>query len=130
MHRRFRKIRICESKKQKQNKENILISERVKLKKEMKSKKLDAEMKEKIEQRIKEIEEDIGSKYVDDYHKEIIKTIEGLGGDETALDGSGRRRLWTLLKRKFPKNSSSFPVGKKDRKGNLITNHEGLKKLY
>ena len=25
---------------------------------------------------------------------------------------------------------SSFPVGKKDIKGNLITNHEGLKKLY
>ena len=64
----------------------------------MKSKVLDAEMKKKIEQRIKEIEEDIGSKVVDDYHKEIIKTIEGLGGDETALDGSGRRRLWTLLK--------------------------------
>ena len=41
----------------------------------MKSKVLDAEMKKKIEQRIKEIEEDIGSKVVDDYHKEIIKTI-------------------------------------------------------
>ena len=117
-------------KKKKENKENILISERVKLKNEMKSKALYAEMKEKIEQRIKEIEEDIGNKVVDDYHKEIIKTIEGLGGDETALDGSGRRRLWTLLKRKFPKINSSFPVGKKDRKGNLITNHEGLKKFY
>ena len=112
------------------NTENNLIYERVKLRNEIKSKTIDEDMKEKIEQRIKQIEEDIGSKVVNDYHKEIIETIEGLGGDETALDGSGRRRLWTLLKRKFPKIKSSFPVGKKDRKGNLITNHEGLKKLY
>ena len=60
----------------------------------------------------------------------IIETIEGLGGDDTSLDGSGRKKLWNLLKRKFPKVQSTFPVGKKDEKGNLITNHIGLKKLY
>ena len=39
-------------------------------------------------------------------------------------------KLWGLLKKKLPKVSSAIPVGKKDRKGNLITNHKGLKKLY
>ena len=34
------------------------------------------------------------------------------------------------MKRKFTKVKSAIPVGKKDRKGNLITNHQGLKKLY
>ena len=87
-------------------------------------------MKKRIEDRIKEIERDIGNEVVDDYHKEIIETIEGLGGDDTSLDGSGRKKLWNLLKRKFPKVQSTFPVGKKDEKGNLITNHIGLKKLY
>ena len=67
---------------------------------------------------------------MNNYHKEIVGTIKGLGGDETALDGSGRKKLWSLLKRKCPKIKSTFPVGKKDRKGNLITNHLGLKNLY
>ena len=31
---------------------------------------------------------------------------------------------------KSPKVQSAIPVGKKDRKGNLITNHKGLKQLY
>ena len=55
---------------------------------------------------------------MNNYHKEIVGTIKGLGGDETALDGSGRKKLWSLLKTKCPKIKSTFPVGKKDRKGN------------
>ena len=38
--------------------------------------------------------------------------------------------MWKLLKKKFPKMLTAIPVGKKDRKGNIITNHEGLKHLY
>ena len=87
-------------------------------------------MKVKIEERIKQIEEEIGNKIVGDYHKDIMETIKEFGGDETSLDGSGRNKLWEVLKKKFPKIQSTFPVGKKDRKGNLITNHRGLKKLY
>ena len=64
------------------------------------------------------------------YHKEIIDTLEKFGGDEHNLSGSGRKHLWELLKRNYPKQLASVPVGKKDRSGNIITNHEGLKKLY
>ena len=63
-------------------------------------------------------------------NKVIIETLKGLGGDETCLDGSGRKKLWGLLKKKCPKVQSAIPVGKKDRKGNLTTNHKGLKQLY
>ena len=127
LHKCFRKVRICENKKKSENNENTLIRERIELKK---TKPIDEEMKEKINERIKQIEMEIGNEIVDNYHKEIIDTIKGLGGDETCLDGSGRKRLWGLLKKKCPKVRSTVPVGKKDRKGNVITNHKGLKKLY
>ena len=38
--------------------------------------------------------------------------------------------MWKTLKKHYPKVSSSIPVGKNDHKGNIITDHEGLKKLY
>ena len=72
-------------------------------------------MKLKIKHRIEEIEKKIGDEVVDSYHKEIIETIKGFGGDETSIDGSGRKKLRSLLKRKFPKIQAAIPVGKKDR---------------
>ena len=129
LHKCFRNIRICQKKKIIESSENNLIKERIKLKNEEKSDVITDQMKQKIEVRIKEIENEIGDKVVESYHKEILETIQGLGGDQTSLDGSGRKKLWSLLKRKFPKIQSAFPVGKKDRKGNLITNHLGLKQL-
>ena len=119
----FRKVRICENKKKSESAKSNLIRERINLKKEVKSKIIDEDMKNKIEERIKEIEKDIGNEIVDNYHKEILEAVKDLGGDETGIDGSGRRRIWNVLKRKRPKIKSSVPVGKKDRKGNLISNH-------
>ena len=127
MYKCFRKVRISGKQEKSANNENNLLRERINLKK---ANPIDDEMKKKIEERIAAIEKEIGNKVVDDYHKEIIDTVKGLGGDETCLDGSGRKKLWGLLKQKLPKVSSTIPVGKKDRKGNLITNHKGLKKLY
>ena len=130
LHKCFRKVRIVRNKKKSKNDEKDLIQERIKLKNEAKKVVIDEAMKQQIEIRITQIENEIGNKVVESYHKEIIETIDEIGCDETALDGSGRNKLWKLLKRKFPKIQSSIPVGKKDRKGNLITNHAGLKKLY
>ena len=53
-----------------------------------------------------------------------------MGGDKQNLNGGGRRAIWNILKRKYPKNDIAVPVGKKDRAGNIVTNHEGLKHLY
>ena len=128
LHKCFRKNRICERKKK--NITGELIEERLKLKNEVKENKIDEEMKNKIELRISQIEETIGNKVVEDFHKEIKEAIDSLGGDETSLNGSGRQQIWKLLKKKFPKAQAQFPVGKKDQKGHLITNHLGLKQLY
>ena len=46
------------------------------------------------------------------------------------MNGTGRKNLWKYLKRKYPKSVPAVPVGKKDKFGNVITNHEGLKQLY
>ena len=59
----------------------------------------------------------------------VVETLKELG-DGNDLNGSGRKKLWRLLKKKFPKSSHAVPVGKKDNKGNLITNHKELKHLY
>ena len=53
-----------------------------------------------------------------------------LGGDGQHLNGSGRKNMWEILKIKYPKILPAVPVGKKDKAGNMITNHEGLKDLY
>ena len=126
----FRKIRICKKKNINDNTEKSLIKERIDLKKEIKSTIMTEELRHKIEERIQDIEKEIGNKVVESYHKEILDTIKDLGGDESSLDGSGRNKMWAMLKRKFPKTECVIPVGKKDRKGNIITNHMGLKHLY
>ena len=38
--------------------------------------------------------------------------------------------MWKLLKKMFPKISPAVPVGKRDKSGNIITNHNSLKHLY
>jgi hypothetical protein len=87
-------------------------------------------MKIKIEERISQIEQEIGNEISERYHKEIVETLREFGGDEHNLNGSGRKKLWEKLKQKYPKCAPSVPVGKKDRAGNLISNHAGLKDLY
>ena len=59
-----------------------------------------------------------------------METLQTFGGDEQNLNGSRRKALWEVLKRKYPKCLPSVPVGEKDRFGNIVTNHEGLKNLY
>ena len=61
---------------------------------------------------------------------EIVDTLRKIGGDNQYLNGSGRNKIWELLKKNFPKFNSTVPVGKKDKSGKIVTNHENLKKLY
>ena len=123
----FRKIKIV--KKKEISKTDNLLKERVLLKNDMKSSVIDDDMKEKIEKRIKVIEDEIGDDIANENCKVVLDTLKKLG-DSSNLNGSGRKQLWRLLKRKFPKTSQAVPVGKKDGKGNLVTNHDELKKLY
>ena len=123
----FRKIRIVSKKET--SKTEKLLTERVKLKKNVKCFNIDENMREKIRERIRQIEEDIGEDVAKDNFKVVVETLKELG-DGSNLNGSGRKNLWKLLKKKYPKSSHAVPVGKKDNKGNLITNHKELKHLY
>ena len=45
-------------------------------------------MKIKIEERIKQIENEIEDKVAEDFYKEIIEALKYIGGDDMALSGS------------------------------------------
>ena len=128
LHKCFRKVRVAQNSGKNKLKSD-LIQERIDMINEEKIT-IDEDIKAKMNIRIKEIEEKIGDEIAESYYKEIIDTIEALGGDHHNLNGSGRSELWKLLKRKVPKNAPIIPIGKKDKAGNLITNYEGLKSLY
>ena len=126
----FRKVRITNSKKKTNTRTDDLLFARIKLQKQAKEVLTNEEMKGKIEERIRQIEKDIEKEVSEEYIKEVVDSLKALGGEKHSLGGKGRKQMWNLLKNKCPKRSSSVPVGKKDKRGNLITNHEGLKQLY
>ena len=59
-----------------------------------------------------------------------METLRELGDEDNSIGGERRKKMWKVLKRNFPKITNAVPVGKKDGKGNIITNHESLKNLY
>ena len=122
----FRKIRVVDNKKQ----EKDLVHERLELKAKLKKPGVSEEIKIEMNDKIVEIEEKIGNDIADKYHREIVDSINALGGDHKNLNGSARIELWKILNKKIPKNSPTVPVGKKDVFGNIVTNYEGLKNLY
>ena len=127
LHKCFRKVRVI--KKKSTIKIDDMLKERVKLKKELKSNNINEEMKLKIENKIKELEENIGEDVINENHKEILDTVKELG-DGHEFNSLERRQLWKVLKRKYPKNLNAVPVGKKNSNGEIVTRHKELKILY
>ena len=76
-----------------------------------------------IKERITEIQEEIG-KVAQTYHREILEIVNKFGGDKTHLNGSGRKKFWNLLKRKYPKcwpnGHHTFPLVKKIEQETLL----------
>ena len=110
----FKKIRVVNNEKKRTVNEKLL-EERLELKKERKLDKISEELKKKIEERIVQIEEEIGEDISTKYAEEITETLTKLGGDGKNLNGSGRRQLWKILKKYYPKILPTVPMGKKDR---------------
>ena len=100
----FRKVRVVNNKKKRSRNEKLL-EERVELKKEIKLPSISVEMKIMIEDRISKIEEEISKEISEKYVDEIVETLKNLGGDDQNLNGSGRKKLWEMLKSKYPKFS-------------------------
>ena len=109
---------------------NSMITERIKNKQELKKVDITEEVREKIKIRIQQIEDEIEKEVTEEYQKELFETLKELGGAGDCIGGDQRKKMWKVLKSHYPKISPSIPVGKKDIKGNIITNHEGLKQLY
>merc|ERR1712240_34100 len=59
-----------------------------------------------------------------------MTSIRELGSKGSDLKGEGRTKMWKILHKYYPKHLNAVPVGKKDRSGNIITNHKELKHLY
>ena len=119
----FRKVRVVKKKKEAQ-KCNKIMEEKRKLEKDNKNKVVTEEIKSDIVNRIKQIEKDIEKEITEENIKETVEAIKSLSGSNKS------KEMWKLLKNNYPKILPAVPVGKKDRSGNLITNHEGLKHLY
>ena len=132
IHKCFKKVRIVSKKKIEENKRRIFdkLKERTQLKKELKAVNITEEIREEIEKRIKLIEEEMERDISEENIKHMMDTLRELGGEENSLSGNGRKKMWKLLQKNYPKILSAVPVGKKDKKGNIVTNHEGLKHLY
>ena len=106
------------------------LKERTQLKKELKAVNIAEEIREEIEKQINVIEEEMERDVSEENIKHMMDTLRELGGEENSLSGNGRKKMWKLLQKNYPKILSAVPVGKKDKKGNIVTNHEGLKHLY
>ena len=127
----FKKVRIISNKKQEEKSLKKELFERVSLQKELKSGTCDEDIRNRIKNRIIEIEDGIENKIGHGNIKEMVQILRELGGNETGLGPNGRNKMWKILKEKFPTRASQdVPIGKKDKSGNVITNHEGLKHLY
>ena len=125
----FKKIRIVKNGKKNLSKVN-LIKEHNDLKKRVKNIDISNETRNQIKIRISQIEEGIADNISEEHLEDIVITLKKLGGDNQNLNGSGRNKIWELLKNNFPKCKASVPVGKKNKSGIMVTNHENLKKLY
>ena len=126
LHKCFRKVRIV--KKKSIIKTDILLKQRLKLKNKMKVTS-DEEVKRTIQKQINDIEDELGEEVVNENYKLIVETAKDLG-DGSDLNGLERQKFWKVLKNKFPKNLHAVPVGKNDRDGKIVTEHEELKHLY
>ena len=87
-------------------------------------------IKSLVEKKIHQIEQVLGENISEEYRKEIVETLKILGDDTYSINGSGRKQLWSLLKKNYPKTNPAIPVGKRNNEGKMITDHVQLKHLY
>ena len=111
LHKSFKKVKI-QNDDSKRGVCKELVDEHTDLKKKLKVLQTEEE-KEEVEERIKEVEENIGDDLANEYKNEIISTINKFGGDSKRLTGSGRNKVWQVIKKKFTKQAATIPVGEK-----------------
>ena len=82
---------------------------------------------ERDEEEIELIEEQVAEKCQEENRRKVMVNF----GEMDGLDGNlVHRGIWKTKKKFFPKIKPSLPVGKKNQKGQLITNPEEWKNIY
>ena len=128
----FKKVRIVQKKRKDIEKKKIFekMNEMKVMKKDLASKEITVEDKMKLEERIEKMEKELEKEVSEEYISDAMETLRELGGQEDEISGEGRKKMWKKLKEMYPKVQPAVPVGKQDKSGNIVTNHESLKQLY
>ena len=116
----FKKVRVTNKQKVKKSEIDVLLDRRKKLK----NRQL---ISEKDEDEIDEIEQKISEKCQERNKNKVVEAF----GELNDVDGNlAHQGIWKAKQKFSPKIKPSLPVGKKNLKGQLITNPDELKNLY
>ena len=119
----FRKIRVTSSKRKESSEISKLLDERRQLVRKL-ARNPDLE---EVRGKVHLIEQKIGGE-VSERNKQLVS--ENLAAFGAQNGGTNIAGAWALKKKIRPKNKAAVPVGKKDVKGNIVTDQHGLKSLY
>ena len=120
-HESFSKIRITNKVKETE------VSKLMKQRTDLKSRKDVSIQDEVLDLEIEILEKKISKLVAEENRNKVFNNFENLANTDGSTNTNG---MWKLKKQIFPKNPPSLPSAKKDSKGNLISSHEELKKLY
>ena len=120
-HESFTKIRITNKVKETE------ISRSLKQRSDLINKMESSTHQEDLLDDLKALEERIVSEVAVDNRNKVMDNFQKLANTDGSTNING---MWKMKKRIFPKNPPSLPTAKKDSKGNLISSHDELKKLY
>ena len=82
---------------------------------------------EDIKEKLGKVEETIADLIGKENRDKILNNFKKFS-DTT--DSVSRLGVWAVVRKVFPKISTSVPMGKRDHKGKIITNPIGLKSIY
>ena len=116
----FKKVRITNKPRKNNSILNVLLDRRSTLKKK-------ENKDEKDDDEILNLEALIAEECQDENKKKVVDNFRDINGSDGNLNHQG---VWKAKKRYFPKLKPKIPVGKKNIKGQMITNPEELKELY
>ena len=119
----FRKIRFTSSKKKESSDISRLLDERRQLVRKLAR---NPDMEE-VRENLSIIEQKIGGEVSTKNLKLVSENLAAFGAQNGGTDITG---AWALKKKIRPKNKAAVPVGKKDGRGNIVTDQHGLKVLY
>ena len=121
-HKSFSKIKIKNSRKKSDSEENKLLEERRTL-----LRKVARNPSDIIIKRISEIEEKLCKTNFQSASSHMAEQLTLAAEDDSTR---GTRSAWSIYRKIRPRHKPVVPVGKKDKKGHIVSNHVELKKLY